>query len=169
VEELMRHAFEIAGMETEVWLSREAGAYRLHGDAGTARVALTAAGPDAELTIDGVRLPALVVVEGERVHIHVDGRTWTLHHRDPVRRFADAESGGGADVARAPMPGTVVRIDVAVGQPVATGDPLLVIESMKLETTIRAWHDGVVAGLHVAPGQSFDRDAILVTLAAEAA
>jgi biotin carboxyl carrier protein len=40
---------------------------------------------------------------------------------------------------------------------------------MKLETTIRAWHDGLVADLHVAAGQSFDRDAILVTLVAEAA
>lgn len=165
----MRHAFDIAGTETEVWLSREAGGYRLHGAAGAARVSMSPAGPEVELVIDGERVPALLVVEGELVHVHVAGGTWTLRHRDPARRFADADAGGAADVARAPMPGTVVRVDVAVGQPVATGDALIVIESMKLETTIRAWHDGVVAGLHVAPGQSFDRDAVLVTLAAEAA
>ncbi|WP_439572043.1 acetyl-CoA carboxylase biotin carboxyl carrier protein subunit [Phreatobacter sp.] len=165
----MRHAFAIAGTETEVWLSREAGAYRLHGDAGTARVALQTDGPGAGLTIDGRHEPALVVIDGETIHVHVAGGTFALHHRDPVRRFVDTGAGAGADVARAPMPGTVVRIDVAIGQPVATGDALIVIESMKLETTIRAWQDGVVADLHVAPGQSFDRDAVLVTLAAEAA
>ena len=66
------------------------------------------------------------------------------------------------------MPGTVVRVDVAVGDHVATGDPLVVIESMKLETTIRAWHDGTVSAVHVTAGQSFERDAVLVTLAAEA-
>jgi len=39
---------------------------------------------------------------------------------------------------------------------------------MKLETTIRAWHDGTVSAVHVTAGQSFERDAVLVTLAAEA-
>lgn len=165
----MRHAFDIAGTETEVWLSRAAGGYRLHGDAGSALVALRLDGTEGELAVDGRSEPALVVLDGETIHVHVAGSTHTLRHRDPARRFAAADAGAGVDVARAPMPGTVVRVDVALGQPVATGDPLIVIESMKLETTIRAWHDGVVAGLHVAPGQSFDRDAILVTLAAEAA
>jgi biotin carboxyl carrier protein len=164
----MRHAFDIAGTETELWLSRDGGAYRLHGDAGEARVSLAAQSVDAILDIDGCREPALVVLDGETLHVHVAGATHILHHRDPARRFAEDESGAGADAARAPMPGTVVRIDVAVGQPVVSGDPLVVIESMKLETTIRAWHDGVVAGIHVGAGQSFDRDALLVTLAAEA-
>jgi biotin carboxyl carrier protein len=165
----MRHAFEIAGTEVEVWLSRDGEGYRLHGAAGQASVSLSQRGLDASLEIDGVRKPALVVLDGEQIHIHVAGATHTLRHLDPARRFADSEAAGGADVARAPMPGTVVRIDVAVGQKVTAGEPLVVIESMKLETTIRAWHDGLVADLHVAAGQSFDRDAILVTLVAEAA
>lgn len=163
----MRHAFDIAGTETEVWLSRDGDGYRLCGDAGTARVSLALAGNEGELGIDGRRERVVVVLDGEFIHIHCAGGNHTLRHLDPARRFADADAGGGADVARAPMPGTVVRIAVEVGQPVTTGDPLLVIESMKLETTIRAWHDGVVAALHVKAGQSFERDAVLVTLAAE--
>lgn len=165
----MRHAFDIGGIETEVWLARAGGAHRLHGDAGEAAIALDLAGRDGELTVDGRREKVLVVVDGETVHIHVAGGSHALRHLDPARRFADADAGGGADVARAPMPGTVVRLAVEVGQPVATGDALLVIESMKLETTIRAWHDGRVAAIHVDAGQSFERDAVLVTLAAEAA
>ncbi len=158
----MRHAFDIGGTETEVWLSRDGAGYRLHGDAGEARIGLAA----GRLDVDGVGEPVLVVLDGETIHVHLGGANYVLRHKDPARRFADEDDGGAGDAARAPMPGTVVRIDVAVGQPVALGDPLLVIESMKLETTIRAWHGGTVAALHVAPGQSFDRDALLVTLSA---
>ncbi len=164
----MRHAFDIGGIETEVWLARDGDAYLLQGDAGEARVALTQRGAEAMLDLDGLTEKALLVLDGEAIHVHVAGGNYTLRHLDPARRFADGDAGGAADVARAPMPGTVVRIDVAAGQKVATGDALVVIESMKLETTIRAWHDGVVADIHVAQGQSFDRDAVLVTLAAEA-
>lgn len=163
----MRHAFDIAGTETEVWLSRDGDTYRLCGDAGTARVSLAFAGHEGELTIDGRSEKIVIVLDGEFIHVHAAGGNHTLRHLDPARRFADADAGGGADVARAPMPGTVVRVAVEVGQPVATGEPLLVIESMKLETTIRAWHEGHVAAIHVAAGQSFERDAVLVTLASE--
>ncbi|WP_210421778.1 acetyl-CoA carboxylase biotin carboxyl carrier protein subunit [Phreatobacter aquaticus] len=160
----MRHAFDIDGTETEVWLARDGQAYRLEGDAGRARVSLDGQGLDRELSVDSRREPVLMVIEGEVIHLHLGGRTYQVRHLDPARRFADADDSAGGDVARAPMPGTVVRVDVAVGDAVTTGDPLVVIESMKLETTIRAWHDGVIAELHVAAGQSFDRDAPLVTL-----
>jgi len=163
----MRHAFTIGDTEIEVWLARDGTGYRLSGDAGAARIDLVPAGDGAfSLVVDGLAQPALVAIDGEDLYVHLDGQTHGLRHLDPTRRFADAESAGGGDVARAPMPGTVVRVDVAAGQAVVTGDSLVVIESMKLETTIRAWHDGVVAALHVVQGQSFDRDAPLVTVTA---
>ena len=166
----MRHAFDIAGAEIELWLGRDGDAYRLHGPDGTARVSLSE-GPSARrlLTIDGIGEKVVVAIEGELVHIHVGGRSHTVRHLDPARRFAVADAGGGADTARAPMPGTVVRIAAAPGDTVAAGDALIVIESMKLETTIRAWHDGQVEAVHVSEGQTFDRDAPLVSLSASEA
>lgn len=164
----MRHAFLIAGTETEAWLARDGAAYRLTSDAGKARIALEEGPQGAVLVIDGRSEPVTVIAQGEDLFIHAAGANHVVRHLDPTRRFADGDQGMGADAARAPMPGTVVRIEVAAGQKVAAGDPLIVIESMKLETTIRAWHDGEVVQIHVAQGQSFDRDAILVTLAAEA-
>lgn len=164
----MRHAFDIAGTETEIWLSRETDGYRLHGDAGEANVALRAEGGHHVLEIDGERLPVLLVLDGEDLHIHMAGGNHIVRHADPARRYAETDAGSAGDVARAPMPGTVVRVAIEIGQEVASGDALVVIESMKLETTIRAWRDGHVADIHVAAGQSFDRDAVLVTLAAEA-
>lgn len=163
----MRHAFDIAGLETELWLGRDGAGYRLHRDNEQARVALADLdGLRRTLTVDGVSERVFVVIEGELLHVHVDGRSHVIRHLDPTRRFADTDAGGGADMARAPMPGTVVRIDAVPGQQVAAGDPILVIESMKLETTIRAWHDGRIGAIHVSEGQSFDREAPLVSLTA---
>ena len=166
----MRHAFDIAGSEIELWLGRDGEAHRLHGPDGTARVALSEGpSPRRVLTVDGLSQPIVVAVEGELIHVHLDGRSHTIRHLDPARRFAEAEAGGGADTARAPMPGTVVRVAVAADEAVASGDPLIVIESMKLETTIRAWRDGRIEAVHVSEGQTFDRDAPLVSLSANEA
>jgi biotin carboxyl carrier protein len=85
-----------------------------------------------------------------------------------VKRHGAHGAGSADDVAEAPMPGTVIAVNAAPGQTIARGDTLLVIESMKLETAIKATRDGVVAAVHVAQGQSFDRAAPLVTLAQEA-
>jgi acetyl-CoA carboxylase carboxyltransferase component len=65
---------------------------------------------------------------------------------------------------RAPMQGTVVRIDVAVGDLVAVGDALLVMESMKMEHVIVAETSGVVRKIAVAPEQTVDEGARLVSL-----
>ncbi|PYO31842.1 MAG: hypothetical protein DMD32_07625 [Gemmatimonadetes bacterium] len=63
------------------------------------------------------------------------------------------------------MPGLVVRIEVAAGQPVLAGAGLVVVEAMKMENELRAPHSGVVATVHVAVGQAVERGAPLVTLA----
>jgi biotin carboxyl carrier protein len=66
------------------------------------------------------------------------------------------------------MPGTVVRIAAQTGSTVAAGDAILVIESMKLETTIRAWRDGIVEAVHVTEGATFERGTLLVSLVEDA-
>jgi 3-methylcrotonyl-CoA carboxylase alpha subunit len=52
----------------------------------------------------------------------------------------------------APMPGTVIRVNVAVGDHVAARQPLVVLEAMKMETPLLAPYEGVVAAVHVAEG-----------------
>jgi biotin carboxyl carrier protein len=54
---------------------------------------------------------------------------------------------------------------VSAGTAVRRGDVLIVLESMKLETSLKAPRDGVVASAPLAPGATFDRGAVLVTLA----
>jgi propionyl-CoA carboxylase alpha chain len=82
-------------------------------------------------------------------------------------RFADPDAALAAGSLVAPMPGTVVRVTVAAGDPVTAGDPLLWLEAMKMEHRISAPADGVVAELPVAVGQQVEVGTVLAVLAAE--
>lgn len=73
-----------------------------------------------------------------------------------------APAGAGAIVS--PMPGTILKVNVAAGQAVKKGDVLLIIEAMKMENEIMALEDGTVKAVHVAAGQIVDTGAALVTM-----
>lgn len=70
-------------------------------------------------------------------------------------------------VVKAPMPGLVVRVEVAVGQPVAAGGGLVVLEAMKMENEICSPGAGTVRAVLVEPGQVVEKDAPLIELAGE--
>lgn len=162
----MRHTFEIDGMTHAVWLARASKDYFLQmADARSAAVALVeSCAGTGHLTVDGVSERVVYAVDGDVVHIHLAGRSYAVRYIDPlVALSADADA-SGHHIARAPMPGVVVSVKVAVGEQVAAGTVVAIIESMKLETAIRASQDGIVEKIHVKNGESFDRDAALVTL-----
>ena len=77
---------------------------------------------------------------------------------------AAAVTAAGEPVA-APMPGTVLRVEVSQGQAVKAGDLLLVLEAMKMENEILAPKDGTVAQVVVQKGSSVDTGSPLVVLA----
>jgi acetyl-CoA/propionyl-CoA carboxylase biotin carboxyl carrier protein len=93
------------------------------------------------------------------------GRTWALGETD---RLAAARTSGAAGAAggtlRSPMPGTVLSVAVADGDQVSAGQPLVVIEAMKMEHSVRAPFDGVVASVVVKPGATVAVDESLVTV-----
>jgi biotin carboxyl carrier protein len=65
------------------------------------------------------------------------------------------------------VPGTVTHVAVAVGDTVEAGAALVVLEAMKMEHTIRADEDGVVAEIHVVVGQSVEAHTVVATLTQE--
>ena len=77
---------------------------------------------------------------------------------------ATAKASGPAPLV-APMPGLVVRIAVAVGDTVAAGQGLAVIEAMKMENELRATGKATVKEIHVSEGQSIENRAALVSFA----
>ncbi len=157
----MQHIFEIGGVEHSLWLSREAGGYRLHLRNDEALVALVG----AFLRVNGIETPVHVAHDGDRLFIHLDGDAHEVRYHDPVSYHAAGAGSGSHDVLRAPMPGVVVALPVKEGQEVKEGDILLVIESMKLETAIRAPRDGAVETVHLGLSKGFERDAPLISLA----
>ncbi len=83
----------------------------------------------------------------------------------PARRGA----AGGVGTVVAPMPGQIVRVLVAVGDAVEAGAPLIVLEAMKMETTLRSEIAGTVAAVPVEAGATVDAGAVLVEVAEAAA
>jgi biotin carboxyl carrier protein len=126
------------------------------------RALLRPVGRAYEVSVDDRTEPIWLVVDHDTVFIHAFGRAWRTEVVDPAERAAD--SADATDVATAPMPGTVVTISVAAGERVTTGQPLVVIESMKMQSEIVAWRDGVVERVHLQVGDTFDRGAGLVGL-----
>jgi 3-methylcrotonyl-CoA carboxylase alpha subunit len=131
------------------------------------RVSLRAVGEgEYRLEVDGVAQRVWIAAGADAVHVHAAGRSWTVEVVDELAESA-AAGGGAADTAEAPMPGTVVRVEVTPGEAVKRGQTLMVIESMKMETAIVAWRDGVVGAVHRPLGSTFDRKAPLVSLEPE--
>ncbi|MEV5127489.1 acetyl-CoA carboxylase biotin carboxylase subunit [Streptomyces decoyicus] len=95
-----------------------------------------------------------------------DGDSWQVTSYDPVAAALRGAAGAhGADTLAAPMPGTVTVVKVAVGDEVAAGQGLLVVEAMKMEHVISAPHAGTVTELDVTAGATVAMDQILAVIA----
>lgn len=133
------------------------------------RVPVRAAGQGSFVaTVDGRSERLHAAAHGDAVYVQLRGRAWRVDRVDATRSSGTAAA-AGAGASHAPMPGVVVSLHAAQGQVVRRGDPLLVIESMKLQMTIDASADGVVVELPFAAGQTFQRGATLVRIAVEEA
>ena len=78
---------------------------------------------------------------------------------------AAAPVAAGAQTITAPMPGTILKVNVANGQAVKKGDVLMVLEAMKMENEIMAPADATVASVNINAGASVEAGAVLCTLA----
>ena len=81
-----------------------------------------------------------------------------------AERYPDPAAMVAAGSLLAPMPGSVIRVDVAVGDRVQAGQPLLVLEAMKMEHEILATADGVITVLPVVVGAQVDAGALLAAI-----
>jgi len=132
--------------------------------------------------VDGERLDVSVGdVTADRVTLTVDGVRRTVDvHRVGDTSFCDSALGSTelveavrfpepvaeeeAGSLHAPMPGTVVRVEVEEGASVPAGTVVVVLEAMKMEHAVRAPHDGVVTNLHATVGQAVDTGHVLAVV-----
>ena len=99
------------------------------------------------------------VQDGDVVHLHWDGRPYELRVEREGARAAQRHASGALE---APMPGRVIKVNVAVGDQVRRGQELLVVEAMKMENPIRAPHDGRVTRLAASAGEMVGPGTLLV-------
>ncbi|MEU3311871.1 biotin carboxylase N-terminal domain-containing protein [Streptomyces sp. NPDC006662] len=97
-----------------------------------------------------------------------DADSWHVQRHDPVTAALSGSGRAGADTLAAPMPGTVTVVKVAVGDKVAAGQSLLVVEAMKMEHVISAPHAGTVTELDVTPGSTVAMDQVLAVITPDA-
>jgi len=130
-----------------------------------------------------------VVALGGQLSVRIDGRVVDLTtegappelgaiasgHRSYVRveserqRAAEAakkgKTGGSEKIVKSPMPGRVVKLLTQAGDEIAAGQPLLVMEAMKMENEIKAKTAGTIAEIHVKVGETVEGNAKLITMA----
>jgi acetyl/propionyl-CoA carboxylase alpha subunit len=106
-------------------------------------------------------------VGARTVWLHRDGRTRALDEVAPTRH-GDASAPTGTATFTAPMPGTVIAVEVHAGQVVTAGTVLAVVEAMKMEHPVRAPADGTVTAVHVHPGQAVEAATVLLAFDASA-
>ncbi len=99
--------------------------------------------------------------------VWVDGRRVRLTEVKPQARRAGAEHAGEpVDQLAAPMPGTILKINAGVGEPYAAHQPLIVMESMKMEMTLSSPHAGKVKEMRCRVGELVAMGAVLAKLEA---
>jgi 3-methylcrotonyl-CoA carboxylase alpha subunit len=109
----------------------------------------------------GHRRQARVAARGSRVYVLSEGQTFAFSEQP---RFPDHTRQTVAGALSAPMPGKVVKVLVEQGQVVQAGAPLLVLEAMKMEHTVRAADAGTVRALYVLVGDQVDADRLLAVV-----
>jgi acetyl/propionyl-CoA carboxylase alpha subunit len=128
---------------------------------------LRLAGSDATLVVDGRLVRALVARDGRDVLVAVGGTVHRFSLLPPGADAAPRPRAAGSGQVLAPMPGKVLDVLVHAGDHVLPGDPVAVVEAMKMEHTLRAEIEGTVGAVHVAPGTMVDGAQLLLEIRPE--
>jgi biotin carboxyl carrier protein len=112
---------------------------------------------------DGSRRRVAFAVGGREAWVFLDGRSYVVSSSTATGVRASAAD--DASALAAPMPATVVRIEVAPGQTVTRDSVLIMLEAMKMELPIKAPRDGRVAAVHCRAGEIVQPGVQLVEMA----
>ena len=149
----LRRTYLLHGRAHEVRLQRSSDGWSASVDGSEAQPPPTGRDWSAEVSGNGV------------VVSHGDHR-WVFLREHRSRVGAARSRALGANLVRAPMPGTIIEVLVAVGDEVEAGQTLAVMEAMKMEHLMTAPHAGVVSAIHTSAGASVDEDTVLIELGA---
>ena len=145
--------------------------YLLHGQQH--EVQLTRSPDGWSAVVDAVSLGAVKLgrdwsadVSERGIVVTNSERTWVFLRERRQRTSVRRGRGAGANVIRAPMPGTMIEVLVEVGDEVEAGQTLAVMEAMKMEHLLTAPIAGIVKSVHTTAGASVDEDAMIIEIGA---
>jgi pyruvate carboxylase subunit B len=123
---------------------------------------------DGAVLVDGIAYDVTLegetaTVSGESCPVQVTGLAMTPVAAVPVPA-APPVAAAGAGAVLAIMPGKIIRVLVEVGQQVQDGQPVCVLEAMKMENELHAHQSGAVQAVHVKPGDDVEKDQVLVEI-----
>ena len=133
--------------------------YRQIDDGG--QVALSIGNLSYGVSIDGGRHKGAATIAGQRYNLEIEDE------RERAAHAAERESQKGGGTVKSVMPGVVVKLLVKEGDSVEKGQPLLILEAMKMQNEIAAPSNGTVKSLHVKEKEAVASGAKLVTLSAQ--
>ncbi|MGQ0601792.1 MAG: biotin/lipoyl-containing protein [Anaerolineales bacterium] len=120
---------------------------------------------ELSFTLDGARHTAHVATDGARRWVAMNGQTVVLDVPQAEKKTRRGQAAGPKhDSLEAQMPGVVRKVLVAAGDRVEKGQPLLVMEAMKMEIKIAAPHAGTVERVAVREGETVQRGQLLVEI-----
>jgi len=125
--------------------------------------------PDGAVLVDGIALEVRLdgetaTVGTESYAVRVSGLTLAAAAPAAPPLVAPAAVQAGAGAVLAIMPGKIVRVLVEPGQEVKEGDPVCVLEAMKMENELHARQSGVIKAVHVKPGADVEKNQVLVEI-----
>jgi acetyl-CoA/propionyl-CoA carboxylase biotin carboxyl carrier protein len=120
------------------------------------------------MTVHGRTHRVLWAQDGLRTWLWSAAGTFAVDELPAHRSHGGSREVGSAEVP-SPMPGAVIAVHVGVGDPVRSGDPLIVVEAMKMEHALTAPHDGTVSQVQVRVGDQVRVGQCLAVVTAEPA
>ncbi len=123
-------------------------------------------GTDLVLTCGGRTVRFAYAADGPVTWLGRDGAAWAIGDAPPAT-LRGARAGSADGTVRSPMPGTILSVHVAVGDVVSAGQPVLVVEAMKMEHTVTAPLGGTVTELTAKAGQQVPMDEPLAVIGPE--
>jgi pyruvate carboxylase subunit B len=124
---------------------------------------------EGQVLVDGIAHD--VALEGERATVDEDaydvqaiGLALATAASSPVAAACPAPSEAGAGAVLAIMPGKIIRVMVAVGDCIEEGQPVCVLEAMKMENELHARQAGTIKAVYVKPGDDVEKDQVLAEI-----
>ncbi|MBX3486493.1 MAG: acetyl-CoA carboxylase biotin carboxylase subunit [Candidatus Paracaedibacteraceae bacterium] len=123
-----------------------------------------------EITLDGTIYICRVTKQAQDMSITIKGMTRHVkvidsHHWLHAQHLDFDKETEDHNMIKAPMPGTVIALPISSGQHVKRGDPLVIIEAMKMENVLKSPKEGTISEILVKNGDTLTRDQLIVKLA----